>query len=238
MRAALTSAGARLLEAVLAGDGDGYAGPHAKCPAGHQAGYAGVRYKRFTTVLGPVRISAGHWYHSAACEHGFAPRDAQLEVGGATESPRLAEMIALADAEVSFAPAAGLITALAGITVSPRTVERSAEATGAAARVAGQAEAEAEALWRARSARCPGRAGPRHAVCRDRRHRGAGAAQRDRGPGRQGRRRQGPHPRGQARPAVHRLAARRQGPAGDGPRLIELRLHLRWPGRTPAAGRG
>src|SRR6266568_4765899 len=35
MRAALTSSGARLLEAVLAGDGDGYAGPHAQCPDGH-----------------------------------------------------------------------------------------------------------------------------------------------------------------------------------------------------------
>jgi hypothetical protein len=35
MRAALTSAGARLLEAVLAGE-DGYAGPHAKCGSGHQ----------------------------------------------------------------------------------------------------------------------------------------------------------------------------------------------------------
>jgi hypothetical protein len=140
MRAALTSSGARLLEAVLAGDGDGHAGPHAKCPDGHQAGYAGVRDKTITTVIGPVRISRA-WYHCAACEHGFAPRDARLGVAGATQSPGLAEMIALAGAEVSFARAAGLITALAGITVSPRTIERSAEATGAAARAAGQAEA-------------------------------------------------------------------------------------------------
>jgi len=139
MRAALTSSGARLLEAVLAGGG-GYAGPHAKCPDGHQAGYAGARDKTITTVLGPVTLSRA-WYHCTACEHGFAPRDAQLEVAGATESPGLAEMIALAGAEVSFARAAGLITALAGITVSPRTVERSAEATGAAARAASQAEA-------------------------------------------------------------------------------------------------
>ncbi len=42
MRAALTAAGARLLEAVLAGD-DGYGGPHAKCGAGHRADYAGSR---------------------------------------------------------------------------------------------------------------------------------------------------------------------------------------------------
>jgi hypothetical protein len=62
MRTALTTAGGRLLQAVLAGGGDGYAGPHAKCPDGHQAGYAGARDKTITTVLGPVTLSRA-WYH-------------------------------------------------------------------------------------------------------------------------------------------------------------------------------
>src|SRR6266568_4472683 len=140
MRAALTSSGARLLEAVLAGDGDGYAGPHAQCPDGHQAAYAGRRDKTITTVLGPVRIARA-WYHCAGCKHGFAPRDRQLGVAGAAESPGLSEMMALAGSEASFARAAGLMAGLAGITVSPRTIERSAEATGANARAASQAEA-------------------------------------------------------------------------------------------------
>ena len=52
-------------------------------------------------------------------------------------------MTALAAAEVSFARAAGLLSHLAGITISPRTVERSAEASGAAARAAAAAEAAA-----------------------------------------------------------------------------------------------
>jgi hypothetical protein len=142
LRAALTAAGRRLLEAVLAGGGDGYAGPRATCPAGHRAVYAGSRPKTITTVLGPVTLWRA-WYHCAVCEHGFAPRDAQLGVVGATESPGLAEMNALAGSEVSFARAAGLIAALAGITVSPRTIERSAEASGAAARAAAEAEAAA-----------------------------------------------------------------------------------------------
>jgi hypothetical protein len=142
MRAALTSAGGRLLEAVLAGGGDGYAGPHAKCPDGHQAGYAGARDKTITTVLGPVTLPRA-WYHCTACEHGFAPRDAQLGITGQTQSPGLAEMIALAGAEASFARAAALVAALAGITVSPRTIERSAEASGAAARAAAASEATA-----------------------------------------------------------------------------------------------
>ena len=78
MRAALTAAGARLLQAVLAGE-DGYAGPRAGCGRGHQAVYAGSRPKTITTVLGPVQVTRA-WYHCAACGHGFAPRDQQLGI--------------------------------------------------------------------------------------------------------------------------------------------------------------
>ena len=141
MRTALAAAGARLLEAVLDGD-DGYAGPHARCPDGHQAVYAGRRDKTVVTVLGPVRLARA-WYHCTQCKHGFAPRDQQLDVGDGSLSPGLTEMVALAGAEVSFARAAGLLAGLAGITVSARTIERSAEASGAAARSAAHQEAAA-----------------------------------------------------------------------------------------------
>ena len=141
MRAALTSAGARLLEAVLAGE-DGYCGPRAGCGCGAQAAYAGHRSRTVTTVLGPVTLRRA-WYHCAECRHGFAPRDQQLGVPGCSLSPGLAEMTALAGAEVSFGRAAGLLSALAGITISARTIERSAEASGAAARSAAAAEAAA-----------------------------------------------------------------------------------------------
>jgi hypothetical protein len=143
MRAALATAGAGMLQAVLDEQDDGYAGPRAGCGCGGQAVYAGSRPKTVTTVLGPVRITRA-WYHCAACQHGFAPRDRQLGLpAGGALSPGLAEMTALAGAEVSFARAAGLLAALAGITLSPRTVERSAEAAGAAARAAARAEAAA-----------------------------------------------------------------------------------------------
>lgn len=142
MRAALAAAGARLLEAVLGGDDDGYAGPHAKCASGHQAAFAGRRPKTITTVLGPVRVSRA-WYHCAGCKHGFAPRDEQLGTAGTPLSPGMREMIARAGAEVPFGKAAALIKDLAGVTVSAKTAERSAEASGAAARAAGSAEAAA-----------------------------------------------------------------------------------------------
>jgi len=149
MRAALAAAGARLLEAVLADGDDGYAGPHVKCGAGHQAGYAGRRAKTVSTVLGPVQVTRA-WYHCRECGRGFAPRDEQLGVAGTSLSPGLAEMIARAGAEVPFGKAAALIKDLAGVAVSGRTVERSAEASGAAARKARAAEA---AVLRARTVR-------------------------------------------------------------------------------------
>jgi len=144
MRAALASAGAALLQAVLDQQDDGYAGPRAGCVScGGQAGHAGSRPKTITTVLGPVTLQRA-WYHCAACRRGFAPRDRQLGLlpGGAL-SPGLAEMTALACAEVSFARAAALLAGLAGITLSPKTIERSAEASGATAREAAGQEAAA-----------------------------------------------------------------------------------------------
>jgi hypothetical protein len=144
MRAALARSGAALLQAVLDEQDDGYCGPRAGCGGcGGQAGHAGSRPRTVTTVLGAVTLQRA-WYHCPACRHGFAPRDADLGLLPAGElSPGLAEMAALAGAETSFARAAGLIAALAGVTLSPRTIERSAEASGAAARATAVAEASA-----------------------------------------------------------------------------------------------
>ncbi len=142
MRAALMASGARLPEAVLAGDADGYAGPHATCANGHQAGYAGSRAKTITTVPGPVRVTRA-WYHCRQCGRGFAPRDQRLGVAGTPASPGLTQMIARGGAEVPFGKAATLIKDLAGVAVSAKTAGRSAEASGAAARAAGSAEAAA-----------------------------------------------------------------------------------------------
>jgi hypothetical protein len=80
--------------------------------------------------------------------------------GVAGASPGVAEVIALAGAGVSFARAAGLPGGLAGITVSARTAERSAEAApsrSGPAWFAGVRGADGEHL--AGRARC-GRRGP------------------------------------------------------------------------------
>ena len=58
-----------------------------------QAAFAGCRPKTVTTVLGPVQVTRA-WYHCRQCGHGFAPRDEELGVAGASLSPGLAEMTA------------------------------------------------------------------------------------------------------------------------------------------------
>ena len=198
MRAALTAAGGRLLEAVLAGD-TGYQGPQASCGRGHQAAFAGCRPKTVTTVLGPVRVTRA-WYHCGQCGRGFAPRDGQPGVAGTSLSPGLAEMIARAGAEVPFGKAAALLADLAGITMNAKTIERAAEAAGAAARAAGTAEA---AALRAREILpLPPLPPVPDMLYVETDGTGVRSAPADCGPPGQGRRRHGPHPGDQARPAV------------------------------------
>jgi hypothetical protein len=141
IRTAVTSLGASLLEGLLAAD-DGYRGPRAACTAGHQAVFTGYRAKTIDTVIGPVTLRRA-WYHCATCRHGLAPRDAELGCAQASISPGLARMTARAAAAVPFARAAGLLGELAGIELTVKRVERSAEAAGAAAAATISAETDA-----------------------------------------------------------------------------------------------
>jgi hypothetical protein len=141
LRAGLAQLGCALLEPLLAADA-GYRGPHAKCRAGHQAGFAGYRDKTIGTVPGPISLRRA-WYHCAACGHGLAPRDAELGVAGQTMSPGLRKMTARAAAAVPFAAAAKLIGELAGITLTGKRAGRRAEADGQAAAQVIKAQAAA-----------------------------------------------------------------------------------------------
>jgi hypothetical protein len=141
IRTAVTRLGSSLLEGLLAAD-QGHRGPRASCGSGHQAVFTGYRAKTIDTVVGPVRLRRA-WYHCAACGHGLAPRDDELGTGHASMSPGLARMTARAAAAVPFARAAGLLADLAGIELTVKRVERSAEAAGAAAAAAIGAETDA-----------------------------------------------------------------------------------------------
>jgi hypothetical protein len=119
-----------MLEQLLAAD-PGYRGPRVPCGQGHDAGFVSYRDKVTDTSLGAVTLTRA-WYHCAACGHGFAPRDAELGVAGASMSPGLRAMNDQAAAAGPFAGAARLLENLAGVRLTVKRVERAAEASGAA----------------------------------------------------------------------------------------------------------
>ncbi len=130
IRAGMLKLGAGVLGKLLAAD-PGYRGPRVDCGAGHQAEFVSYRDKVIDTALGPAALTRA-WYHCAACKHGLAPRDAELGVAGQSMSPGLVAMNDRAAAAGPFAKAAGLLADLAGVHLTVKRVERSAEASGAA----------------------------------------------------------------------------------------------------------
>ena len=130
IRAGMLRLGGGILEQLLAAD-PGYRGPRVPCGQGHDAGFVSYRDKVTDTSLGAVTLTRA-WYHCAACGHGFAPRDAELGVAGASMSPGLRAMNDQAAAAGPFAGAARLLENLAGVRLTVKRVERAAEASGAA----------------------------------------------------------------------------------------------------------
>ena len=129
-RCALQLAG-QAIETHLNQDHSDYSGPQQVCECGGPARYAGRRPKSFQSVLGPLRLERAYYY-CAACESGFFPRDRALRLEPGSLSPGVARMIALVGAMVSFREGHQLLQELAGVSVNPKRVERSAEALGAA----------------------------------------------------------------------------------------------------------
>jgi len=93
------------------------------------ARYAGRRAKRFQTVLGELTLKRAY-YHCAACDAGFCPRDQALGLVGTFLSPAVTRMVGLVGALVSFQEGSELLRELAGVDVETKQVERVAEAVG------------------------------------------------------------------------------------------------------------
>jgi len=120
---------ARIVAQRLNADTSDHAGATQPCPCGQLARYAGRRPKRFTTVLGPLTLERAY-YHCAACDAGFAPRDHTLGLADTSLSPAVTRMVGGVGALVSFQEGSDLVRELAGVEVTPKHVERAAEALG------------------------------------------------------------------------------------------------------------
>jgi hypothetical protein len=121
---------ARVVERRLNADTSDHRGPTLACACGQPARYAGRRAKRITSVLGDLTLERAY-YHCAACDTGFCPRDRALGLHGSSLSPAVTRLVGVVGALVSFAEGSELLRELAGVAVLPKQVERTAEALGA-----------------------------------------------------------------------------------------------------------
>jgi hypothetical protein len=130
-RAALHRAGAAALSQLLQ-----FPEPVAEqramaCPCGHQARYRERRSRRLLTALGEVELLRP-WYLCPHCHHGQFPVDRQLDIEDCDCSPGVRRMQALVGQESPFDHGRAQMQMLAGLEVTAKSVERTAEAIGAA----------------------------------------------------------------------------------------------------------
>ena len=120
---------ARAVEQRFNADISDHSGPTTPCACGHAARYVDRREKTFNSVLGPLTLKRAY-YHCAACEAGFCPRDRALGLEDLSLSPGVLRMVGRVGAMVSFEEGHELLRELAGVDVPAKHVERAAEALG------------------------------------------------------------------------------------------------------------
>ena len=130
MRAAMHRAGASALSQLLHGHPPSPEQREVPCPCGHKAGYRELRARRVLTVVGEMELLRA-WYLCPHCHNGQCPSDAALDIEKKDLSPGVRRMLALVGSETPFDRGRYQIELLAGLKVTAKAVERTAEAIGA-----------------------------------------------------------------------------------------------------------
>ena len=130
MRAAMHRAGASALSRLLRSDPPGQDEREVPCPCGHKADYREMRGRRVLTAVGEVELLRA-WYLCPHCHNGQCPADAALDIERTDFSPGVRRMLALVGSEMPFDHGRRQIELLAGLDVTAKAVERTAEAIGA-----------------------------------------------------------------------------------------------------------
>jgi hypothetical protein len=100
------------------------------CTCGHQSRYRELRSRRLLTALGEVELSRP-WYLCSTCHNGQFPVDRQLDVENHDCSPGVRRMQAIVGQQTPFDHGREQMKVLAGLEVTAKSVERTAEAIGA-----------------------------------------------------------------------------------------------------------
>jgi hypothetical protein len=130
LRAALHQAGAAALTELLQFEAPAADQRQLPCRCGHHAQYQEIRCKPTLTIVGPVRI-ARPYYLCSQCHLGQFPVDVELDIENTEFSPGVRRMQALVGQEAPFDHGREQMQLLAGLEVTTKSVERTAEAIGA-----------------------------------------------------------------------------------------------------------
>jgi hypothetical protein len=129
MRAAMHQAGAAALSQLLRCDLPGPDKREIPCRCGQKARYREMRSRCILTVVGQVEFLRP-WYLCQQCHHGQFPADAGFDIDGTDLSPGVRRMLALVGSEAPFDHGRQQMELLAGLEVTTKAVERTAEAIG------------------------------------------------------------------------------------------------------------
>jgi hypothetical protein len=130
MRSALHRAGAAALSQLLQFPAPSEEERTLACPCGQPARYREQRSKPVLTAVGPVEVLRPY-YLCAHCGVGQFPVDVELDIENTEFSPGVRRMQAMVGQEAPFAHGREQMKVLAGLEVTTKSVERTAEAIGA-----------------------------------------------------------------------------------------------------------
>jgi hypothetical protein len=129
LRSALHQAGASALSQLLQYDAPAADQRRLPCSCGHAAEYRELRSKPVVTVMGRVQVSRPY-YLCPHCHTGQFPTDVHLDVANTEFSPGVRRMQALVGQQAPFDDGREQMKVLAGLEVTTKSVERTAEAIG------------------------------------------------------------------------------------------------------------
>ena len=129
LRSAVHRAGAAALSEFLQDDPPAREQRTQPCGCGQRARYRELRSKSLLTAVGRVQLRRPY-YLCSHCGKGQFPLDQQLDVEDNQLSPGVRRMLAVVGSEVSFVRGQEQMRLLAGLEVTAKAVERTAEAIG------------------------------------------------------------------------------------------------------------
>lgn len=99
------------------------------CSCGQTASYREMRPRRLLTIMGKVEL-VRPYYLCSHCHHGQFPFDAELDIENQDLSPGVRRMLALVGQAAPFDQGREQMRVLAGLPLTTKAVERTAEAIG------------------------------------------------------------------------------------------------------------